>query len=68
MLVVTYNEFINETLNLLMTELILTDLLPYNLVLWVGTTRQSWLGQWVLWVWKSDERVNQFLKIVGNNL
>ena len=51
-----------------MTELILTDLLPYSLLLWVGTTRQSWLDQWVLWVWKSDERVNQFLKIAGNNL
>ena len=48
--------------------LILTEHLPYNLVLWGGTTMQPKLDQQVLWVWKSDERVNQLWKIVGRHL
>ena len=48
--------------------LILTEFLPYSLVLWRGTIREPRLDQQVLWVWKSDERVNEFLKIVGRNL
>ena len=35
---------------------------------WRGTRSQPRLDQQVLKVWKSDERVNQVLKIVGRYL
>ena len=44
----------------------LTDCLSYILVLWGGNFRQTKLDHLVLCVCKSVERVNQFLKGVGN--
>ena len=40
----------------------------FFILLWGGTTMQPKLDQQVLQVWKSDERLNQFLKIVGRHL
>ena len=40
--------------------LILTELLPYSLVLWGGTARHPRLGHQVSYARQSVERVNKF--------
>ena len=36
----------------------------YRFVVWVGTTRPRRLDHGILYAWESDDRVNQFLKII----
>ena len=45
--------------------LILTEIIPYSLVLWGDTTRHPRLNQRVSYAQESVDRVNQFLMIVG---